>query len=47
MSPVCRHADGSIEQFDDELVGPPIGVMDDYPYEVETRRLVQETSSFS
>lgn len=39
MSPVIRHADGSIEQYDDELVGPPIGVMDGFPYEIETRRL--------
>ncbi|MCH7729270.1 MAG: SpoIIE family protein phosphatase [Planctomycetes bacterium] len=40
MSPVIRKADGSIEQFDnDEMVGPPIGVVDDYPYEVETRTL--------
>lgn len=39
MSPVIRHADGSIEQFNDDLVGPPIGVMEGYPYEVETRKL--------
>lgn len=40
MSPVIRKADGTIDQFDTEdLVGPPIGVMDDYPYEVETKSL--------
>lgn len=39
MSPVIRHADGSLEQFDDDLVGPPIGVMAGYPYELETRQL--------
>ena len=40
MSPVIRKADGTVGQFDDdELVGPPIGVMDDYPYDVETRSL--------
>lgn len=39
MSPLIRHADGSVEQFDDELVGPPIGVMDGYPYEIENKTL--------
>ncbi|HRE99516.1 MAG TPA: SpoIIE family protein phosphatase [Pirellulaceae bacterium] len=39
FSPIIRHADGSIEAYDDELVGPPIGVMDGYPYEIETRTL--------
>lgn len=40
MSPVIRKADGSVEQFDNEdLVGPPIGVLEDYPYDVETRKL--------
>lgn len=40
MSPIIRHADGTIGSFDEEdLVGPPIGVMDGYPYEVEKRKL--------
>ncbi len=39
MSPCIRRADGSIEQFNDELVGTPIGVMEEYPYESETRTL--------
>ena len=39
MSPMIRHAEGRVESFDDELVGPPIGVMEEYPYEVETRKL--------
>jgi serine phosphatase RsbU (regulator of sigma subunit)/pSer/pThr/pTyr-binding forkhead associated (FHA) protein len=39
MPPLIRHSDGRIEHFDDELVGPPIGVVEDYPYEVETRQL--------
>ncbi len=39
MSPVIRKADGSVELFDDELVGPPIGVVEDYPFQAETRLL--------
>lgn len=39
MSPLIRKTDGSVRQFDDELVGPPIGVVDGYPYEAETRSL--------
>lgn len=39
MSPIIRHADGTVEQFNEELVGPPIGVVDAYPYETETRPL--------
>ncbi len=39
MSPLIRRADGRVEQFDDDLVGPPIGVVDDYPYEVDTRTI--------
>jgi serine phosphatase RsbU (regulator of sigma subunit) len=39
MSPIIRRANGTVEQFDEELVGPPIGVMDGYPYEAETRNL--------
>lgn len=40
MAPIIRKADGSIETFDEgDLVGPPIGVVDGYPYEVETRQL--------
>ena len=37
MPPIIRRADGTVEHFDDdELVGPPIGVVEDFPYEVET-----------
>ena len=39
MSPIIRRADGSIDQFDEEKAGLPIGIMDDYPYEVESRDL--------
>ena len=37
MSPMIRKADGSVEEFDDELTGLPIGVLEDYPYEVSER----------
>jgi serine phosphatase RsbU (regulator of sigma subunit) len=39
MSPVIRHADGTVERFNDDLVGPPIGVVDGYPFDAETRTL--------
>jgi serine phosphatase RsbU (regulator of sigma subunit) len=38
-APIIRRANRSIEQFDQELAGPPIGVMEDYPFELETRTL--------
>ncbi len=34
MSPIIRHADGKTEEFPDETIGIPIGIMEDYPYEV-------------
>ncbi|MBC8353060.1 MAG: SpoIIE family protein phosphatase [Planctomycetes bacterium] len=39
MSPIIHRADGSIELFDEELVGPPIGVVEEYPFESETKQL--------
>jgi len=39
MSPIIRRADGSIEQFEDDLIGPPIGVVEEYPYEADRRKL--------
>lgn len=39
MSPTIRRAGRIIEQFDEELVGPPIGVVDGYPFESETKQL--------
>jgi serine phosphatase RsbU (regulator of sigma subunit) len=39
ISPAIRHADGTVERFNEDLVGPPIGVVDGYPYEAETRPL--------
>jgi sigma-B regulation protein RsbU (phosphoserine phosphatase) len=39
MSPLLRKADGQVIEFDEENSGPPIGVVDDYPYEAETYSL--------
>jgi len=38
-SPIIRRANGTVEQFDQELAGPVIGIMEDYPYSAETRKL--------
>jgi serine phosphatase RsbU (regulator of sigma subunit) len=37
MSPLIRLPDGGFEEFDEEMVGPPIGIVDEYPYEVDVR----------
>ncbi|MFP6770161.1 MAG: SpoIIE family protein phosphatase, partial [Planctomycetaceae bacterium] len=39
MSPMILKTDGSIEEFDEEAVGLPIGVMEDYPFEVVRRSI--------
>jgi serine phosphatase RsbU (regulator of sigma subunit) len=39
MSPMIRKADGTIEEFDEESVGVPIGVIEDYPYDVLSRSI--------
>ncbi|MEQ9411077.1 MAG: SpoIIE family protein phosphatase [Fuerstiella sp.] len=39
MSPVIRTADGRIEEFSDEVIGIPVGIMSGYPYEVVTRKI--------
>ncbi len=39
MPPIIRRANGTIEQFDEELSGPPICVVDGYPYESQTCKL--------
>jgi serine phosphatase RsbU (regulator of sigma subunit) len=39
MSPLIRRTDGSLEDFDEEAVGVPIGVLEDYPFEVLSREL--------
>ncbi len=39
MSPMIRKPDGSIEEFSEDNIGVPLGVMEDYDYEVETRQI--------
>lgn len=37
MSPLIRKANGEVEEFNQETIGIPIGIMDGYPYEVVER----------
>jgi phosphoserine phosphatase RsbU/P len=37
MSPMIRKADGTIEEFDEDSVGVPVGVIEDYPYDELSR----------
>lgn len=37
MSPIIRHIDGTLDEFDDDKVGPPIGIVEEYPYEMDKR----------
>lgn len=37
MPLMIRKADGSIEEFGEEAIGVPLGVMEDFPYDVVTR----------
>lgn len=37
MSPFIRKPDGTVEEFDEELTGLPVGVMEGYPYDVTER----------
>ncbi|HUG93750.1 MAG TPA: SpoIIE family protein phosphatase [Planctomycetaceae bacterium] len=39
MSPLIRGADGSVVEFHDETVGIPVGIIEDYPYQVVSRTL--------
>ena len=40
MSPLLRNLDGSVEEIlEEDLCGPPIGVVEDYPYDVVERQL--------
>lgn len=40
MSPLLRKPDGSVEEMiEEDLCGPPIGVVDEYPYDVVKRML--------
>lgn len=37
MSPMIRKADGTVEEFDDDSVGVPIGVIEGFPFETRER----------
>ena len=39
MSPIIRKPDGTLEEFPDEIVGVPLGVVDGYPFAVATREI--------
>ncbi len=39
MAPIIRRANGAVEQFDEEMIGTPVGVLEEYPYESEVRKL--------
>lgn len=39
MSPVIKKPDGTIEEFNDDIIGIPIGIMENYPYEVVQRKI--------
>ena len=37
MSPMVRKADGSVDEFDNESIGVPIGVLEGFPFETRER----------
>ena len=39
MSPLIRKPNGDVEEFDDSTIGIPVGIMDEYPYEVNQRQI--------
>ncbi|MCA9048936.1 MAG: serine/threonine-protein phosphatase, partial [Planctomycetaceae bacterium] len=39
MSPIIKKADGTIEEFSDDVIGIPVGIMSGYPYEVVQRQI--------
>lgn len=39
MSPLIRRVDGEVDEFDEDTIGIPIGVMEDYPYEIVSRKI--------
>ena len=39
MSPIILKPDGELEEFDEETIGIPIGIMQDYEYEVVSRAI--------
>ena len=39
MPPIIRHADRSVEEWGNEAIGLPIGVIEDYPYDIVRRTI--------
>ncbi len=39
MSPIIRKPDGTLDEFPDEIVGVPLGVVDGYPFDVVMREI--------
>jgi len=39
MSPIIRKADGTVEEFPEDSIGVPIGVLEDFPFQVEKRSI--------
>ena len=39
MSPLIRRVDGEVDEFPEESIGIPVGILEDYPYEVVQRKI--------
>jgi len=39
MSPIIRKPDGTLEEFSEDLIGVPLGVVDGYPFDVAMREI--------
>jgi phosphoserine phosphatase RsbU/P len=39
MSPIIRKPDGTLEEFPDEIIGVPLGVVDGFPFDVAMREI--------
>ncbi len=40
MSPLIRKPDGTVDAFDDDAIGVPVGIVEDYPYETVSRAIL-------
>lgn len=39
MSPLIKNPDGSIEEFSDDMIGVPLGIMEGFPYQIVERKI--------
>lgn len=39
MSPIIKKANGDVEEIDDAIIGIPVGIMEDYPYDIIERQI--------